>query len=155
MAGVDLVVSEFAESLGLDDGLDGEGKLVLLIEERWLVTLAVDQDRSDLVVFAKISDEAPRSAESLRSLLKANFLWRATNGATLAMEPESEALVLHRRLESETLTTAQLRADVEDVLRAVQTWQTIVAGEMAGGGEGLEIPSANEQDIDLSTAVRV
>lgn len=154
MEPVDLIVAELAASLGLEGGLDEERKLVLLVEDRWLVTLAAEPDEGGLVLFAKVADAAPENAPGLRALLEVNFLWQASGGATLAIEPESGALVLHRRLEAQGSSVLRLRAALEDILRATQTWAGACA-ELAAGQERDPARSEEAPEIDLTTALRV
>ena len=142
MERVDLVVAELAASLGLDSGLDEERKLVLLVEDRWLVTLVAEADEAGLVLFAKVAAHPPADASGLRTLLEANFLWQATFGATLALEPASGALVLHRRLEVQSLSVLRLRAALADILRAAQTWAR-AAADLTAGKEQEGAPAAS------------
>lgn len=97
---IDELLINLARQLEMDDlRLDDGNHCILKIEDGPDLHLEYFDDE-DLVVLAAALEpvaEALRPA-AYRMLLKANFMWQGTAGATLALNPDSDAVIVQHKL---------------------------------------------------------
>lgn len=117
------LVSELLATLGQALGFDGfaladDGTVTLRFDERIMLLMAVEEPSATLLLLTPLP--APDTT-GLRKALLANFLWRGTGGATLALEPTTGQLALQQRLPLAGLDyptfTATLEAFIEEAER--------------------------------------
>lgn len=124
-----------ADGLGRSLGLDGlafdadDGTFTLELDDRTLVSIAVDRGGDALTLYAPVTATPLAEPHLVRRALEANFLWRRTGGATLAIEPGSGQLVLHARLQLSGLQVPAFARALEGFAEQVASW----SAELAGG----------------------
>ncbi len=93
------LAEDLARSLGVEVlAFDEDGTLTLEFDDRILVCAAVEHGGETLALFAPVTAGPLADPGLTRRALEANFLWRGTGGATLAVEPGSGQLALIRRV---------------------------------------------------------
>jgi hypothetical protein len=134
-AKADVLIAELATTLGIPElALDEDGTLALDMDDRFLVTLGLDEPARALVLMAPIlGTEGPKPRAFLEEALVGNFMWQATLGATLAIDETSGAMVLHRRLPLDGLAIPDLEQAVEAFVNATEAWSDLAGRHLAGG----------------------
>jgi len=90
------LLMRLSHSLRLDSlSLDEEGHCILLFDDKVILNMELDEERSQLVVYAYLGMAPPDHRERVYELLlQSNFFWRETKGATLALDRQTQTLVL-------------------------------------------------------------
>lgn len=123
------LVDELGRELGIAGlAFDGDGIVSLQID-RLTVSLAVDGD--GLTLFAPVSEAEVADPSRLARALMANFLWIDSDGATLALEPQSRRLALQRRLPLAGLDCPGFVAALERFTALAESWLDGLGGDAA------------------------
>lgn len=112
---------------------DAAGTCVLTIDGALDLRLVLAPGGATLVLFAVLGTltgtmsgtmtgtvDTPRLAADM---LRANYLWRGTDGATLSLDPEDDAVLLARRLPLAALDAPGLEDHLERFVRIATTWR--------------------------------
>lgn len=87
---------------------DERGLCTLSFDRRLSVNLVVDARLNGVVLMAVLGEFAPLARpELMLAMLRGNFLWRSTQGATLTLDPERDAALLVQCLALEQMPSAQ------------------------------------------------
>jgi hypothetical protein len=124
----DELVRAFAAQLGVDDMAVVDGTAGLAIDGNPFGFIH-DEAAGTLTLVADIGRQ-PESADGpLGSMmLKANFLYKALDGAVLFQNPENEAFGIQQRFRLVDLDVESLSAQVERLANLAEDWRAIVAG---------------------------
>ena len=138
------------EQLGRDIGLDGmqpdeEGYLALQTEASTPVHCQVEDGKLMLLAPLGQLPAGEKQAPAMKKLLAANALWEGTGGATLAVEPTSDQVLLARRWTAAELEETGLHSPLETFLSVMQHW----TGFLRGNGE--TPPAADGDIVDMQT----
>lgn len=138
-AKADVLVAEMAAAMGIPElALDADGTLTLDMDDRFLVTIGVDEPANALTLMAPLlGTEGPKPKALLEEALVGNFMWQGTLGATLAIDEETGTMVLHRRLPLDGLKLQELEQAIEQFVDATEAW-TGLADRHFGGSGGRE-----------------
>ena len=122
------MLAAFAAKYSIE-GLDGaEGAAELEVDGIHVELLEDPQARS-LVACAEIGLPPPDANGAFGSMmLKANFLLRATDGATLCQNPESDAYALVRPFPLALTDCESLAAGLESLVNQSENWRKALAG---------------------------
>ena len=93
------LLTALGERLGLPGlSFDEESRTcALAFDRRVTVHLALDERVGELVMFAVLGELAPEGRQAdCEAMLRGNYLWRVTAGATLSLDPEQDAALLAR-----------------------------------------------------------
>ena len=122
------MLAAFAAKYSIE-GLDGaEGAAELEVDGIHVELLEDPQARS-LVACAEIGLPPPDANGAFGSMmLKANFLLRATDGATLCQNPESDAYALVRPFPLALTDCESLAAGLESLVNQAENWRRTLAG---------------------------
>lgn len=93
---VNELLARLKHSLQLDDlSLDGEDRCILLFDDKIILNMELDSERSQFVVYAYLGMAPMGQKEHVYELLlQSNFFWQETKGATLALDQHTQTLVL-------------------------------------------------------------
>ena len=140
-AEADRAVKGLGEALEIANlSLDEGGRCRLSIDGGAVVVDLGHDPASGVIELAAALPAADPVEAQLARLLRANFNWRGTEGATFAIEPESGALVLQRRLTASEVDNGGLTAALEALVAAAASW----AGQLSEGGSDPAAPAADE-----------
>jgi hypothetical protein len=133
------LVSELLVTLGRDLGLENltlasDDTLTLRFDERVMALLAVQEQEGTLLLLAPLP--VPDAA-GMRQALLANFLWRETAGATLALEPETGQLALQQRLPLQGLDYPTFSAAIEVFVDMAARQTDALAASAADRADGM------------------
>jgi len=131
--GVDALVGAIGDGLGIPDlALDGNGCFALVVDGRRMLSVALDGSEKRLVASCAVGRlPAGCSADMLRNLLRANFLWRGSAGATLALAPDGESLTLLRAIPLDGTQAREVLSVLDALLDAAERWAKAVQGGAA------------------------
>jgi len=118
----------FAAKYGIK-GLDGADDVAELDVDGIRVELLNDPHAHSLFACAEIGHPPPDANGAFGAMmLQANFLLRATEGATLCQNPETQAYALVRPFPLALADVASLAAGLESLVNQVENWRQALAG---------------------------
>ncbi|MEO1019673.1 MAG: type III secretion system chaperone [Pseudomonadota bacterium] len=132
------LLANFGRSIGLPDLVaDEEGYCALSFDEL-AVNLQLDPATRELLIFAhlgEIDDDDPSALYA--RMLAANSFWQGTGGATLGIEPETQAVFLARTVSVRVLDDAAFEALLEGFIQQAEHWrqevETFVSDDVTPG----------------------
>ena len=100
------------------------GTCALAFDGRVTVHLAVDESAGGLVMFSVLGEFSPAQRPDLgAALLRGNYMWRVTEGATLSLDPEQDAALLALALPAVELTDERLEARLAGFVNVAFAWE--------------------------------
>ena len=122
------LLAAFAAKFGIE-GLDGADGVAELEVDGMRVELLEDPQTRSLVACAEIGLPPPDANGAFGSMmLKANFLLRATEGATLCENPETGAYALVRPFPLALADVDSLSAGLESLVNQTENWRRALTG---------------------------
>ena len=141
------LLAAFAAKYNIE-GLDGaEGVAELEVDGIRVELLEAPQARS-LVACAEIGLPPPVANGAFGAMmLRANFLLRATEGATLCQNPETHAYALVRPFPLALTDVESLAAGLESLVNQTENWRKALAGlRVAEDAQKQNVASAPDGD---------
>ena len=122
------LLAAFAAKYGVD-GLDGADGVAELEVDGIRVEMLEDSQTRSLIACAEIGLPPPDANGAFGAMmLKANFLLRATAGATLCQNPETGAYALVRPFPLALADGESLAAGLESLVNQTENWRKALAG---------------------------
>ena len=125
---IDALLERFGNDTGLGRlALDGAGACTFLVDEMKVSFMHVAEG-SRLLLFAEVG-ELPAAGDSgmLLAALRANYLFRGTSGATLAVRPDSPVLFLNQSLGLDGLSYEDFVQALGDFTTTLAEWRRLLA----------------------------
>ena len=125
---IDALLERFGNDTGLGRlALDGAGACTFLVDEMKVSFMHVAEG-SRLLLFAEVG-ELPAAGDSgmLLAALRANYLFRGTSGATLAVRPDSPVLFLNQSLGLDGLSYEDFVQALGDFTTTLAEWRQLLA----------------------------
>jgi len=122
------LIAAFAAKFGIA-GLDGADGVAELDVEGIRVEMLDDPHTHSLVACAEIGHPPPDANGAFGSMmLQANFLLRATEGATLCENPETGTYAIVRLFPLALADVASLAAGLESLVNQTENWRKALVG---------------------------
>ncbi len=122
------LLAAFAAKYGIE-GLDGADGVAELEVDGIRVELLEDSQARSLIACAEIGLPPPDANGAFGAMmLKANFLLRATAGATLCQNPETGAYALVRPFPLALADGESLAAGLESLVNQTENWRKALTG---------------------------
>ncbi len=122
------LLAAFAAKYGVE-GLDGADGAAELGVDGFRVELLDDPQSQSVLACVEIGLPQPDADGAFCGLmLKANFLLRDTEGATLCQNPETGAYALVRPFPLALADTESLGAGLESLVNQAENWRRVLAG---------------------------
>ena len=122
------LLAAFAAKYGIE-GFDGADGAAALEVDGIRVELLEDPQARSLVACAEIGLPPPDANGAFGAMmLRANFLLRATEGATLCQNPETQAYALVRPFPLAITDVESLAAGLESLANQTENWRKALAG---------------------------
>ena len=103
----------------------------LELENGPTVTIDFDEETELVELFSPIGTYTPeRELEIFKQIALDNFLWNATQGATLSARPEIQTVYLAYQIPVNSLEETAFVLLVEKFVKVVNRWQKILSGTM-------------------------
>jgi len=117
------LMASFGLTIGIEGlCLDDQGYCCLQIDALD-VHLQYDPAQDSLILFARLG---PLDEESLADgcvwMMKSNLFWAGTNGATLALQPDSNQVFLQTRTSIRDMDTARFERWMSDFVGSAERW---------------------------------
>lgn len=139
----DLLVSDLGRQLGLPEfRLDEEATAIIAVGDMTIVMVGYHAAQGTIELMVCL-DEIALTGPVLRDALAANFAWAGSEGATFAIDPAADALVLQRRCSAAEAADGGLFAAFEALVAAAETWSQRLATS-ASDRAGADEPMAAE-----------
>ena len=117
------LLAAFAAEYGVE-GLDGADGVAELDVEGTRVELLDDKQARSIVACAEIGHPPPDANGAFGAMmLQANFLLRATDGATLCQNPETHAYAIVRPFPLALADVASFAAGLESLVNQAENWR--------------------------------
>jgi len=143
------LIAGFAAKYGID-GLDGADGVAEIDVEGIRVELLEAPHTHSILACAEIGHPPPDANGAFGAMmLQANFLLRATEGATLCQNPETQAYALVRPFPLALTDVASLAAGLESLVNQTENWRKALAGLRMAETERAKAPSANDSHHDM------
>ena len=122
------LLAAFAAKFGIE-GLDGADGVAELEVDGMRVELLDDPQERSLVACAEIGLPPPEASGAFGAMmLKANFLLRTTEGATLCQNPETGAYAIVRSFPLALADVESLGAGLESLANQTENWRRALSG---------------------------
>ena len=122
------LIAGFAAKYGIQ-GLDGADGVAELYVEGFRVELLDDPQTQSIFACAEIGLPPPDANGAFgEMMLKANFLLRATEGATLCQNPETNAYAVVRPFPQALTDVESFAAGLESLVNQAENWRKVLAG---------------------------
>lgn len=128
-----ILFSELGQQIGIETlGFDEEGSCTLAFDDEIVITFL----SSETLVYAVcyVGDWDGQAAIAAK-LLAANFAWKETQGATLAIEPGSNRIVLCRQWVLAELQVGELIEGIEAVVNVAEITRASLEQSGLSGGD--------------------
>ena len=142
---IDTLLERFGNDTGLGRlALDDASSYTFLVDEMKISMMHVAEG-GRLLLFADVA-ELPEAGLSgmLLAALRANYLFRGTSGATLAVHPDSSMLFLNRSLILDGLSYEDFVQALSDFTNTLAEWRRLLADYRP------EIPAYEDDSPDPS-----
>lgn len=115
------------QQMGIVDlSFDDDGLVVLDINDKQTLVLGFEAELGTIFMFSPIQGtDGKRSGGLLERLLAANFIWQETQGATLALDKETDHVVLQQRLTIAAFSNKDFESRLETFVNTVQSFSKI------------------------------
>ena len=139
----------FADRYGIE-GLDGADGAAELKVDGIRVELLDDPQTHSLFACAEIGHPPPDANGAFGAMmLEANFLLRATEGATLCQNPETHAYALVRPFPLALTDVESLAAGLESLVNQSENWRTALAGLREAESARTEAKEVDDSHHDM------
>ena len=129
------------------DGADGAAELDV---DGFRVELLDDPQAQNLLACAEIGLPPPDAEGAFGALmLKANFLLRGTEGATLCQNPETDAYALVRPFPLALTDAESLGAGLESLVNQAENWRKVLAGLREAETARAAAPGSDDSHHDM------
>ena len=143
------LLAAFAAKYGVD-GLDGADGVAELEVDGIRVEMLEDPQARSLVACAEIGLPPPDANGAFGSMmLKANFLLRATDGATLCENPETGVYALVRPFPLALTDCESLAAGLESLVNQAENWRRVLAGIREAESARTEAQGVDDSHHDM------
>ena len=140
------LIGEFGKAVGLDElAFDDQQRCNLMFDDV-PVSFELGSGEDSLYIYSVLGAEAEEGAEALYSdLLKANYAFAQTGGATLALDPAGGGIVLMREEPLETLRLPRLESLVENFVNVAERLMANLAeGSLSNAGGAADSVASSE-----------
>lgn len=148
---LDEIMAAFAAETGAGEfAAGGDGVYHLEVDEM-PVTFREDGETGRLVTRGEVARVPEEDRERLsRILMESMYLWAGTGGASFAVDPGTDRLLLQRTDSLKALDVGGFKAMLEAFANELASWREMVEGVCAVG-ETLETVRAEERDLTRQT----
>ena len=142
------LLEQFRQDTGLGKlALDEANTCTFLVDEM-KISLTYIAEGAHLLCFAEVG-RLPEAGGGplLRAALQANYLFRGTAGATLAVAPDTQALFLNQSLLLDSLSYDDFLQRLSDFVDTLAAWKKLLADYRPGGSDTAEetAPDSSQQ----------
>jgi hypothetical protein len=148
------LVREIREMLAIDDlDADENGLLMLKLDEQ-IVVVELEPEPSVVVrlPLGPMPDSSEDAEVVLRTVMVGHLGWSATEGATIGLDPDSDSLIMAKRIPTHDLNGAQLLDQIALLTDVATRWTSFIANPNQQWNEA-EIADIADSEIPLDHRV--
>ncbi|MDR2807146.1 MAG: type III secretion system chaperone [Puniceicoccales bacterium] len=121
---VNHLLQELAKVLDLSSlTLDSNNHCLILFDDKIVLNLELNEEEGALIVYSYISVVPFMGKELvLEVLLEANFFWKVSNGATFAIDKQTQTLVLQKKFLLPLADSNAFEDDLAVFVDVVDAW---------------------------------
>ena len=134
------LIREFGAAVGLEDmAFDDQQRCNIMFDDV-PVSLELSGGEDSLYIYSVLGPEPAEGAKALyEELLKANYAFAQTGGATLALDPAGGGIVLMREEPVDALRLPQLEALIENFVNVAEGFMASLAeGALANAAQAID-----------------
>lgn len=148
------MIQALGRKMSVDDIDFGSDRTVVLsIDSAMSLAIGFEQEFNTLTLFSPINGSNSCTGNQLKTMLISNFMWQATQGATLAVDPATDYVVMHLRLPLAQLTQEKFDQHVETFVNVLQKFTRLLA-EGTLDGASRTVASSSNTDFMRRGAIR-
>jgi len=134
------LIREFGAAVGLEDMAFDDRKRCNIMFDDVPVSLELSGGEDSLYIYSVLGLEPAEGAKELYAeLLKANYAFAQTGGATLALDPAGGGIVLMREEPVGALRLPQLEALIENFVNVAERFMASLAeGSLANAAQAID-----------------
>ena len=143
------LLAAFAAKYGIE-GLDGADGAAELEVDGIRVELLNDYQNHSILACVEIGRPQHGANDAFCSMmLQANFLLRATEGATLCQNPETHAYAIVRPFPLPLMAPETLAAGIESLVNQAENWHKVLTGLHVAETEHLKVPQTGDSHHEM------
>ncbi|MDR0444928.1 MAG: type III secretion system chaperone [Puniceicoccales bacterium] len=121
---VNELLARLKHSLCLDSlFLDEKDHCILLFDDKVILNMELDEERSQFIIYAYLGMVPFNNKENVYELLlQANFFWQETQGATLALDGQTQTLVLLHSFDIPFRQPENFEEDLASFVETAERW---------------------------------
>ena len=149
------LIRALGQRMGIADlDFDEEGAVVFEIDTSLRLAMGVEPDTDAITLYSPINgSDGKCHAGMLNDMLAGNYLWQATQGATLAIDKATDLVVLQQRVPLGRMSYEDFEKTLETFVTTLQSFIQIAA---EGNPEADVAASTLPQNADgIPGAIRV
>ncbi|MCC9620349.1 type III secretion system chaperone [Thalassospira sp. MA62] len=117
------LITDFGKTIGIDGlAFDAFGCCMLAFDDDIIVNIAHEKANQRILLFAYVG-RVDAATKPYQTLLKANFYWKATGGATLSLDQNDGAICLTKPFSLTDLDAHILIAELEKFISNIEKWR--------------------------------
>ncbi len=122
------LLERFRKDTGLENLAPDDTDTCTFLVDEMKVSLMHIAEGGRLLLFAEVGELPDGGCPALAmAALKANYLFRGTSGATLAVRPDSSMLFLNQSMLLENLSYDDFVQAISDFVDTIEEWQKMIA----------------------------
>jgi hypothetical protein len=121
---VNQVLARLAKSLHLDElSLDNNRHCMLMFDDKIVLNLELDEKYAQLLVYAYLGEVPLAGRENIfEKLLETNFFWNGSNGLTIAIDKQSQTVVIMTRFQLPLQNIGAFEENLADFVDTTEFW---------------------------------
>jgi hypothetical protein len=121
---VNQMLERLARSLHLEGlSLDSNQHCMLMFDDKIVLNLELDEKFGHLLVYAYLGEVPLVGRENIfEKLLETNFFWNGTNGLTIAIDRQSQTIVIMTRFQLPLQNPGSFEENLADFVDITEVW---------------------------------
>ncbi|MDR0340413.1 MAG: type III secretion system chaperone [Puniceicoccales bacterium] len=121
---VNQILGNLAKSLHLEElSLDNNRRCMLMFDDKIVLNLELDEKYAQILVYAYLGEVPLAGRENIfEKLLETNFFWNGTNGFTIAIDRQSQTVVVMARFPLPLLNPGTFEESLADFVDTTEFW---------------------------------
>jgi hypothetical protein len=121
---VNRILARLAKSLHLEElSLDNNQHCMLMFDDKIVLNLELDEKYGQLLVYAYLGEVPLVGRENIfEKLLETNFFWNGTHGLTIAIDKQSQTVVVMTRFQLPLQNADEFEEHLADFVDTTEFW---------------------------------
>ena len=144
---IDYLLKELGETIGLPElSLDDKRYVCIVSDDGVVLNLDYFEDEDTLVMYTTVGEiPEDKRLELYEEMLKANFFWENTAGATLCLDPEVNLALLMANVTVADMDMPKLMQVLDHFTRLTWAWSDRIRAIAGQQPEAKDLPPPDER----------